>query len=131
MATKRPRGPPTGQTPKKPNKIPKKPSEDAPRSGKRNRKLVFDHEEDEGASCPVSSDLSDSDNSQQMNVLSTHEVVKYVIPSFSIVKVNLRHAIVTFGTSSEQVSVFFNTRQSSIFHSSGKDVYSRGEVCPM
>ena len=41
-------------------------------------------------------------------MLSTHEVVKYVIPSFSILNVKLRHAIVTFGSSSEQIDVFFN-----------------------
>ncbi len=81
--------------------------------------LVFDHEDiskDEGASClatceSISSDFKvdtcqASDNSQQMNIFSTHEVVEYVIPSFSIVNVKLRHAIVTFGTSSEQVDVF-------------------------
>ncbi len=115
MATKRPRGPPTGQTPKKPPKIPKNPS------GKRNRKLVFDHEasdisKNEGASSQATTYESDfqmdicqtSDNSQQINVLSTHEVVKYVIPSFSILNVKLRHAIVTFGSSSEQIDVFFN-----------------------
>ena len=51
-----------------------------------------------------------------MNILSTHEVVEYVIPSFSIVNVKLRHAIVTFGTSSEQVDVFFNESSGRMIH---------------
>ncbi len=50
------------------------------------------------------------------NILSTHEVVEYVIPSFSIVNVKLRHAIVTFGTSSEQVDVFFNESSGRMIH---------------
>ena len=116
MASKRMRGSPTGQTPKKPPKI------RHVKTSKGNRKLDFDQTQDQesfidevvGAECcetvgtvecPFTSQAS-SNTSKQVNVLSTHEVMNYVIPSFSIVSMKLRRAKVTFGTSSEQVDVF-------------------------
>ena len=117
MASKRVRGSPTGQTPKKPPKI------RHVKTSKGNRKLDFDQAHDQecvideivSAECyetvdtesPCMSQVS-CNTSKQVNVLSTHEVVKYVIPSFSIVSMKLRRAKVTFGTSSNQVDVFFN-----------------------
>ena len=114
MASKRMRGSPTGQTPKKPPKI------RHVKTSKGNRKLDFDQTQDQesfidevvGAECcetvgtvecPFTSQTS---SQKQVNVLSIHEVMNYVIPSFSIVTMKLRRAKVTFGTSSEQVDVF-------------------------
>ena len=106
------RGSPSGQTPKKPPKI------RHVKTSKGNRKLDFHDQEsfiDEvvgaeccetvGTECPCTSQVS-SNTSKQVNVLSAHEVVNYVIPSFSIVSMKLRRAKVTFGTSSKQVDVF-------------------------
>lgn len=49
-------------------------------------------------------------NGREVNVLTVHEVVDYVIPSFSIITVKLRHATVTFGESSNQVDIFLNEK---------------------
>ena len=47
-----------------------------------------------------------------VRVLSTHEVVDYVIPSFSVITVELRRVRATFGTSGEELDVFLNANGS-------------------
>ena len=57
-----------------------------------------------------SSQQSPTFNGEEVTVCirSTHEVVDYVIPSFSAITVRLRLARATFGTNTEQLDVFLN-----------------------
>ena len=124
-SSKRVRGSPTGLTPRKPHKVARS---KAPKSNT-GRKLEFDRGEDQETSwtpsesvgaelnsinehSPVSIQTisaASSDTGQvQVNVLSTHEVIRYIVPSFSIVSLKLRRARATFGTSSKQVDIFLN-----------------------
>ncbi len=50
----------------------------------------------------------EKDISYDVSVLSLYEVIDYIIPSFSVLQVKLRHAKVTMGDSLELIDVFFN-----------------------
>ncbi len=52
--------------------------------------------------------LDNQDISYDVSVLSLYEVIDYIIPSFSVLQVKLRHAKVTMGDSLELIDVFFN-----------------------